>query len=243
MVRWRTGQPRAPEAATQRTKERGWTVRWRTGQPRAPEAATQEGGTDIIVEDLGAELVVVGEDGEELIYETETQDNTTQHEEQGGTSQPKDAGTRPRDMGTRPKDKGTSTRARRMLASDSSSGSDGSNSNNPQDLGAGRDDAERDEAVQEHEDAGPRQDEEQSANDPPAEQGGQRNEDQDIHNPRCDIQERLRRTHNVIIGGTYTNQPQRAREAIDRYQAGPKKATKRLQRGRGRGSRGRGGKM
>ena len=224
---------------------------------------TEEGGTDIIVEDLGAGLVVVGEDGEELIYETATQDNTTQHEEQGGTSQPKDAGTRPKDTGTRPKDKGTSTWARRMLASDSSSGSDGSSSNNPQDPGAGRDDAEKDEtaegaknsnteevshhpeheAAQEHEEAGPRQDEEQGANDPPAGQRGQRNEDQDIHNPRHDIQERLKRTHNVIIGGTYANRPQRAREAIDRYQAGAKKETKRLQRGRGRGSRGGGGEM
>ena len=83
------------------------------------------------MEDLGAGLVVIGKDGEELIYETATQDNTTQHKEQGGTSQPKDAGTRPKDTGTRPKDKGTSTWARRMLASDSSSGSDGSSSNNP----------------------------------------------------------------------------------------------------------------
>ena len=86
---------------------------------------------DIIVEDLGAGLVVISKDGEELIYETAMRDNMTQHNEQGGTSQPKDAGTRPKDTGTRPKDKGTSTWARRMLASDSSSGSDGSSSNNP----------------------------------------------------------------------------------------------------------------
>ena len=127
----------------------------------------------------------------------------------------------------------------------------------------GRDDAEKDEtaegaknsnaeevshhpehkAAQEHKEGGPRQDEVQGANDPPAEQHGQCNEDQDVHNPRHDIQERLRRTHNIIIGGTYANRPQRARGAIDRYQAGTKKATKRLQRGRGRGSRGGGGEM
>ena len=39
---------------------------------------------------------------------------------------------------------------------------------------------------------------------------------------------------NVIIGDTYANRPQRARPAIDRYQAGAKKAIKRLGRGRGR---------
>ena len=161
---------------------------------------TEEGGTDIVVEGLGAGLVVIDEDGEELIYETATRDNTTQHEEQGGTSQPKDAGTRPKDTGTRPKDKGTGTWARRMLASDSSSDSNGSSSNNPQDPEAGRDDAEKDEtaegaknsnteevrhypeheAAQEHEEAGPRQDEEQGANDPTAEQHGQRNENKGI---------------------------------------------------------------
>ena len=95
------------------------------------------------------------------------------------------------------------------------------------------------EAHQEHEAAGPRQDEEQGANDPPADQDGQRNKDQDTHDPRQDNQERLRRAHNVIIGNTYANRPQRASPAIDRYQAGARKVIKRLGWGRGRG-RGRG---
>ena len=101
--------------------------------------------------------------------------------------------------------------------------------------------------------AGPRQDEErnddQGANDPLADQDNERGEDQDdtatqdeerdndqdANDPRQDIQERLRRASVVIIGDTYANRPQRARPDIDRYQAGARKATKRLQRGQGRG--------
>ena len=88
----------------------------------------------------------------------------------------------------------------------------------------------------------------QGANDPPADQDEERNEerddgatqdrerddDQDANDPRRDIQERLRRASNVIIGNTYANRPQRDKPEIDRFQAGAKKATKRLQQGRGR---------
>ena len=97
-------------------------------------------------------------------------------------------------------------------------------------------------------------DDDQGANNPPAKQdderdderddtttqGDERDDDQDAIDPRRDIQARLRRASNVIIGDTYANRPQRARPAIDRYQAGAKKAIKRLGRGWGRG-RGGGG--
>ena len=108
--------------------------------------------------------------------------------------------------------------------------------------------------------AGPRQDEEsgderdddQSANDPLTKQDNERgdeqddtttqdderDDDQDAIDPRRDIQARLRRASNVIIGDTYVNRPQQARPAIDRYQAGARKASKRLGRGRGLGRRG-----
>ena len=104
--------------------------------------------------------------------------------------------------------------------------------------------------------AGPRQDDErdddQGANDPLADQDDERgdeqdatatqdderDDDQDAIDPRQDIQARLRRASNVIFGDTYANRPQRARPAIDRYQAGARKATKRLGQGRGRGRRG-----
>ena len=109
--------------------------------------------------------------------------------------------------------------------------------------------------------AGPRQDEEhnndQGANNPlavqdeergeeqddTATQDEERDDDQDANDPRRDIQGRLRRASNVIISDTYANRPQRARPDIDRYQAGAKKATKRLQRGRGRGRGSRGGSV
>ena len=66
-------------------------------------------------------------------------------------------------------------------------------------------------------------------------QDDERDDDQDAIDPRRDIQARLRRASNVIIADTYANRPQRARSAIDKYQAGTKKVTKRLGRGRGRG--------
>ena len=68
-----------------------------------------------------------------------------------------------------------------------------------------------------------------------ATQDDERDDDQDAIDPRRDIQARLRRASNVIIGDTYANRPQRARPAIDRYQAGTRKAIKRLGRGQGRG--------
>ena len=68
-----------------------------------------------------------------------------------------------------------------------------------------------------------------------ATQDDERDDDQDAIDPRRDIQARLRRASNVIIVDTYANRPQRARPAMDRYQAGAKKAIKRLGRGRGPG--------
>ena len=81
-------------------------------------------------------------------------------------------------------------------------------------------------------DQGEEQDEEQ---DDTATQDEERDGDQDANDPRRDIQARLRRATDVIIGDTYANRPQRARPDIDRYQAGAKKATKRLNEGGGGG--------
>ena len=89
-------------------------------------------------------------------------------------------------------------------------------------------------------DATTTQDEERGGDerDDNATQDEEHDDDQDASDPRRDIQARLRRASNVIIGDTYANRPQRARPAIDRYQAGARKAVKRLGQGRGRGSRG-----
>jgi hypothetical protein len=64
-----------------------------------------------------------------------------------------------------------------------------------------------------------------------ATKAGDEGHDQDEQNPRHDIQARLRRSSNVIVGDTWANRPQRSRSAIVKYQAGTRTTSN---RGRGR---------
>ena len=237
----------------------------------ATSSDTEDEEMVIIVEDMGAGLVVIGEDeGEELIYEVEDEtaalDDTVELVEQGGSSA---APPIPKQSQGR---EGTGTGARKRVASDSSStNSASSNSSassrssnsirgeherlNPRTVTIKRKrrswrEGEPLERHRHHSLIGIRHPRigDQGANDPLADQDEERGEeqddtatqdeerddDQDANDPRRDIQGRLRRATNVIISDTYANRPQRARPDIDRYQAGAKKATKRLQRGRGR---------
>ena len=108
------------------------------------------------------------------------------------------------------------------------------------DQGANNPLAKQDDERDDEQDATATQDEERGDDerDDTTTQDDERDDDQDAIDPRRDIQARLRRASNVIIGDTYANRPQRARPAIDRYQAGAKNAIKRLGRGQGRGRRG-----